>query len=155
MLEQKGPAAGGAAVEAGIRFADERRPDITIASNAATRARRGEPSQQSQQRPRTIALVARRPLIKGALRGFVTVRLSIGLEIVDCPVLASNGKTWANLPAKPVLDRDGRQKNDVNGKPAYTAILQWRERELSDRFSEVVIDAIRRMHPGALDGAGS
>jgi hypothetical protein len=148
VFRHDGPAAAGA----GIGHAGDRRSDITIAPNVATRASQGEPSRQRQ---RAIALIAWRPLVKGALRGFVTVRLSIGREIVDCPILASNGKAWVNLPAKPVLDRDGRQKNDINGKPAYTAILQWRERELSDRFSEIVIDGLRRMHPGALDGAGS
>jgi hypothetical protein len=69
--------------------------------------------------------------------------------------LVSNGKSWVNLPAKPVLDRDGHHKTGPDGKPAYTAIVQWRSRDLSDRFSEAVIKAIRRMHPGALDGAGS
>ena len=95
------------------------------------------------------------PHVKGALRGFVTVTLPIGLKLIDCPVLASNGKAWVNLPAKPVLDRDGKQKIGADGKPAYAAILEWRSRELSDGFSEAVIAAIRQMHPGALDGVGS
>jgi hypothetical protein len=63
-------------------------------------------------------------------------------------------KAWASLPSKPVLERDGQQKTDVNGKPAYGAILGWRSHELSDRFSQVVITAIRQMYPGALDEAG-
>jgi hypothetical protein len=63
----------------------------------------------------------------------------------------SNGKAWASLPSKPVLDRDGRQKTDANGKPAYAAILEWRARELRDRFSDSVVESIRRLHPEALD----
>jgi hypothetical protein len=49
--------------------------------------------------------------------------------------------------------RAGR-KTDANGKPAFAAILEWRSRELGDRFSEIVIAAIRRIHPGALDEGG-
>jgi hypothetical protein len=89
------------------------------------------------------------------LRGFATVELPIGLKLVDCPVLVSNGKAWVNLPSKPVLDRDGLQKTDVRGKPAYAAILEWRSRDLSERFSEAVITAIRQRHPDAVDGGGA
>ena len=81
--------------------------------------------------------------------------MPIGLKLVDCPVLASNGKVWVNLPAKPVLDRDGKQKIDPDGKPAYAPVAEWRSRELRDRFSDVVIEAIRRLYRGALDGSGS
>jgi hypothetical protein len=123
-----------------------------LALDAATRAAWGEPP--ATQRPRTIALVAWRPLVKGALRGFATVELPIGLKLIDCPVLVSNGKACASLPSKPVLDRDGRHKLGPDGKPAYAAILEWRSRELSDRFSQVVITAIGQMYPGALDEAG-
>ena len=124
-------------------------------AEAATWGPRPNAERRTAQRPRTIALIAWRPLVKGALRGFAAVELPIGLKLIDCPVLLSNGKAWANLPSKPVLDRDGRQKTDANGKQAFTAILEWRSRELRDRFSEVVIAALRQMYPSALDEAGS
>lgn len=149
MPTNSGPGRAGDPVEADIGFA-ERRSDTTITPNAAMRAVWGEPR---QQRPRTIALVAWRPYVKGALRGFATIELPIGLRLVECAVLASNGRAWVNLPAKAVLDRDGRQKTDANGKPAFAAILEWRSHELSDRFSEVVIAADRQIHPSALDEA--
>jgi hypothetical protein len=108
------------------------------------------------RRPRTIAIVAWRPLIKGALRGFTTVQLPSGLKLIDCPVLVSSGgKVWVSLPSKPVLDREGKHKIGPDGKPAYAAVAEWSSRELRDRFSEVVIEAVRRLHPGALDEAGS
>ena len=141
-----------ASAEAGNRNSAERRFDSTITPNAATRVVWGEPR---KQRPRTIALVDWGPYVKGALRGFAAVLLPIGLKPVDCPVLASDGKVWVNLPAKPVLDRDGKQKIDHDGKPAYAPVAEWRSRELRDRFSDVVIEAIRRLYPGALDGNGS
>jgi hypothetical protein len=105
--------------------------------------------------PKSIAFVAWRPLAKGALRGYVTVQLPIGLRLINCPVLVSNGKAWVSLPAKPTLDHDGKHKTDPNGKPVYAPVVEWRSRELRDRFSDIVIAAIRRMYPEALDGSGS
>jgi hypothetical protein len=126
-------------------------PNTTFSSPAATRATWGEPP--PAQRPRTIALVAWRPLVKGAMRGFATVALPIGVEIGECPILVSNGKAWASLPSKPILDRDGKQKIGPEGKLAFAATLKWRSRELSDRFSQVVVAAVRAVHPGTLDEA--
>ena len=102
--------------------------------------------------PRRMRLVNFRPLVKGALRGFATVQLPIGLTINDVPVLSSHGKVWASLPAKPQIDSEGRQKRDANGKPAYIAILQWRDRDLADRFSQAVVELVRAAHPEAFDG---
>jgi hypothetical protein len=146
---------GALAGAAGVGCADDRRSETTshhagpITYNAAAQATWGAPL--AARRPRTIALVAWRPLVKGALRGFATVELPIGLKLIDCPVLLSSGKAWASLPSKPVLDRDGRQKIDANGKPTYAGILEWRSRELSERFSEAVVRAIRQAYPGAID----
>jgi hypothetical protein len=102
-----------------------------------------------QSRPK-IRLISWKPLVKNSLRGFATVELPIGLKIVDCPVLVSNGKAWASLPTKPVLDRDGKHLKP-DGKPQYSAILEWKSRDLADRFSEAVVELVRQTHPGDLD----
>jgi hypothetical protein len=105
---------------------------------------------------RQLRLLGFQPKIKGALRGFCTVELlPLGLRIIDCPVLVSRGRAWCALPAKLQVDNTGRQKTDGAGKPLYAAVLQWRNRELGDRFSEAVISAIRRAHPAALDGGSA
>ena len=111
------------------------------AESAAT----GRISEKSQMR-----LIGFKPLVKGSLRGFATVQLPIGLTIEDCPVLVGRNGAWAALPAKPVLDREGRQVKP-DGKPQYVAILKWRDRDLSDRFSAAVVDLVRQHHPDALD----
>lgn len=95
-------------------------------------------------------LVGFKPLTKGALRGFATVQLSIGLTIEDCPVLTTGGRVWAALPGKPVLDREGRQAKP-DGKPQYAAILKWRDRELADRWSAAVVELVRERHPELFD----
>lgn len=105
---------------------------------------------------RQLRLVGFQPKIKGPLRGFCTVELlPLGLQIIDCPVLVSHGRAWCALPGKLQVDSTGRQRTDASGKPLYAAVLQWRNRELSNRFSDAVISAIRRAHPGVLDGAGA
>jgi hypothetical protein len=101
--------------------------------------------------PRRMRLVSFKPLAKGALRGFAHLELPNGLRITDCPVLTSNGKAWATLPSKPVLDREGRHV-EVSGKKQYASILEWRDRDLSDRFSSAVVELVRAKHSDALDG---
>jgi hypothetical protein len=96
-------------------------------------------------------LLSFKPLVKNSLRGFGEFELSNGLRLIDCPVLVTNGKAWVALPSKPVLDRDGRQKTDANGKAVYVPVVQWRDRNLADRFSEAAIELIRAAHPDALD----
>jgi hypothetical protein len=106
--------------------------------------------------PRQLRLISFRPLVKNSLRGFCTVELlPLGLKIIDCPVLVIHGRAWCALPAKLQVDSTGRQKTDASGKPVYVAVLQWRNREISDGFSNAVISAIRRAHPDALDGGSA
>jgi hypothetical protein len=100
-------------------------------------------------------LLSWRLMAKGSLRGFVTVELPIALKIIDIPVLVGRTGAWANLPSKPQIDREGRQKADANGKALYAPVLEWRSGDLSDRFSEAVVALVRAAHPADLDGGGS
>jgi hypothetical protein len=88
---------------------------------------------------------------KGALRGFCRIELPNRMRVSYCPVLVSNGKAWATLPSKPVLDQDRRQKVDGAGKRQFGAIVEWRNRALANRFSDTLIALLRDAHPGALD----
>src|ERR1700676_42425 len=89
------------------------------------------------QKPR-LRLISFKPLRKNSLRGFANLELPNGLRISDCPVLVSNGKAWATLPSKPVLDRDGKQV-EVESKRRYCALIEWKSRELADGFSQAVV----------------
>lgn len=100
---------------------------------------------------RRLRLVGFRPLRKGGLLGFATVEfLALGLVIADCPVQNSHGHIWCGLPAKPVLDQD-RHHVRANGKGRYAAILKWRDRACSDRFSDRVVELINEQYPGVLE----
>jgi hypothetical protein len=103
------------------------------------------------ERPR-LRLVSWKPIDKGSLRGFASVELPSGLKIHDCPVLRSHGKARATLPSKPQLDKEGRQKTGLNGKPAYSPEIEWRTRDLADRFSAAIVDLVRAQYPDAVGG---
>lgn len=101
---------------------------------------------------RQLRLISWKHVVKGQLRGFAGVEISsIGLRINDIPIFVGDNGAWAALPSKPELDREGRRKTDINGRAIYAPVAEWRTRELSDRFSEAVVAAVRRAHPGDLD----
>ena len=81
--------------------------------------------------------------------------LDAALGYNNCPVLVSDGRAWCALPAKLRVEKTGRQRTNSDGQPLYAAVLQWRNRKLGDCFSNAVISAIRRAHPGALYGVGA
>lgn len=104
--------------------------------------------------PHRIVLRAFRPLLKRALRGFATIELPCGLVLVDLPIFIGRDGPWVALPRRPILDAERRQKLDATGQPSFQAVAEWRTRDLADRFSTAVIEAIVAEHPRALDGTG-
>jgi hypothetical protein len=100
--------------------------------------------------PRQLRLIGWQPVRKPPLYGFACVELPIGLRIFDVPIRAGKNGLWTGLPAKPEIDRDGRRKTDINGKPVYAEVLRWRDRELSNRFSQAVVALVRQAHPDDL-----
>ena len=98
----------------------------------------------------SVTLLSWKPIIKGALRGFATIRLGRSLKIPDVSVLCSNGKLWASLPGKPLI-ADGKALLDDRGKQRYVQILEWTDKTAADRFSAAVVAAIRAVQPEALE----
>ena len=99
-------------------------------------------------------LVEWRAFQKNTLRGFAIIELPSGLIVRDVSVHQKNGKWWAGLPSRPVLDAEGRQISNHAGHKQYAAVLGWRDRALADRFSVAVVELIRGEHPTDLDGSG-
>lgn len=103
-----------------------------------------------QSPPMQVSLIDWRAFRKNSLLGFASVRLG-ALLIRDLTVHAANGKRWVGLPAKPRLAAGGDVMKDERGKALYTPVLEWSNRDTADRFSNAVIAAISREHPGAVD----
>ena len=91
-----------------------------------------------------------RALSKNSLRGFATVELPSGLVIKDISMHTSNGKSWASLPAKPHIAKDGSPVMK-DGKAQYLSILQWKNRDLADGFSAALVGLVTAEHPNALN----
>jgi hypothetical protein len=87
-----------------------------------------------------------RPFNKNTLRGFAAVELPNGLTITDISVHLSHGKSWASLPSRPQLNADGTARRGDDGKIVYSSILKWRDRDLADRFSAAVVQAVEAEH---------
>jgi DNA-binding cell septation regulator SpoVG len=93
-----------------------------------------------------------RPMVKNSLRGFATVEMPNGLVIKDISVLTGRNGPWCSLPAKPAFGADGRPKTGPTGRAVHSQIIEWRDRDLQDRWSAALVALIEAEHPGALDG---
>lgn len=93
---------------------------------------------------------------RGALLGFADVRLGRTLTIHDVPVLASGGRVWASMPAKPLIGSDGAVLRDAKGKVRYAQLLEWDDKASRERWSTAVVEAIEREHGKfAVDAGGA
>jgi hypothetical protein len=66
------------------------------------------------------------------------------------PAIHKQGDSaWASPSAKPQIGRDGTHiKKD--GKPQYSPVVSFASKELRDKFSDTILDALRSSHPEAL-----
>ena len=102
-------------------------------------------------KPMPVVISTWKPMVRNTLRGFASIRLG-ALKINDVTVHRhESGKCWASLPSKPVIQTDGTAKKGDNGKPLYVPILEWDSKATADRFSESLIAALEREHPGATE----
>jgi len=92
-------------------------------------------------------------LRRNTLVGFVTVYIrELRLEIRDVAIHQKGEARWAQLPAKPMIDKNGVAIRDSStGKIQYASILEFDRREVRDAFSRAVIAALLELVPGAFD----
>jgi hypothetical protein len=150
MRERRGPGAlAGAAEAKGNNTGCSFSPNFRREQARRTRLLGG-----THRRPRRLRLRSFRPLAKGAPRGFASVEVPFGLVLHDVAIFAGRNGPWASLASRPLLDQDGRHRSEINGKPQYTPVAEWRSRELADRFWAAVIELVGAAPPDALDEAG-
>jgi hypothetical protein len=90
------------------------------------------------------------PVIKNSLRGFARVMLPSGMVLHDTAVHLKDRKAWASPASKPQLNRDGVQMKGADGRGLWVPVVGFASRELRDKFSAAVVDALRASHPEAL-----
>ncbi len=74
-----------------------------------------------------IEIVAFKPMDKGTLRGFLTVKLTnVGKEIRDCTLHDKEGRRWIGLPSRQYEKVDGTttwtptKMENINRRCAYS-----------------------------------
>jgi hypothetical protein len=93
-----------------------------------------------------------KPLRANTLYGFITITIpELHLRICDLTAHESHGKRWAGLPGKPQIDRGGCVRKGDNGKPLYTPVLEFTDRETRDAFSARVVAALLEFAPSAFE----
>ncbi len=92
-----------------------------------------------------------RPMRRNSLMGFVKAELPSGMIIADITILTGERGPWASPPSKPMVGRDGAVLKDDAGKTKYSPIIEFASKEIRDRFSTTIIDALRLSHPDAFE----
>ena len=91
-----------------------------------------------------------KPMPKGTLLGFAKVEMPSGMILADVTVLSGTRGPWASPPSKPMIARDGVVMKDDAGKIRYSPFVEFTTKEVRDKFSAGVIDALRASHPEAI-----
>ncbi len=94
-----------------------------------------------------------KPLLRNTLCGFATIRIAeMRMAIRDVAIHQKGAARWAQLPAKPQIDKDGVALRDkTTGKIAYSPIIELDDRATRDAFSQAVIAAVLEFDPGAFE----
>lgn len=94
--------------------------------------------------PKILAWV---PVPRNTLLGFAKVEFPSGLIINDVTILAGARGPWAAPPNKVLTGRDGAIMRDENGKVRYWPIIEFRDKETRNAWSDSIIEAMRAVHP--------
>lgn len=75
-----------------------------------------------------------KPFQRGALCAFFTVELPSGMLVHEVKLFSKEGRRWVGLPSREFVGRDGTK--------SYAPVLEFTNREASDRFREGILRAI-------------
>jgi hypothetical protein len=86
----------------------------------------------------------------GTVLGYLDVQLPSGMIVNGCKLMVGPaGKHWIAPPSQQQTNKDGSPKLDPNGKPIWSQTVEFVDRAASDRFRDLVLDALRRDYPEA------
>jgi hypothetical protein len=88
-------------------------------------------------------LVDWKPYGKGALLGKATIAFASGVIICGIPVFRTNtGGLSAAGPDAPLVDSEGIQLRDADGKRQYGKVIKFQTPAARDRWSRMVLAAL-------------
>jgi hypothetical protein len=96
-----------------------------------------------------VSVIEFKPVNRNTLVGFANVRIAeMRLTIRDVAIHEKAGERWAQLPARPQLDREGVAIRR-EGKVQYAMLLEWDDAATRAAFSRAVIAALLEREPNA------
>ena len=99
---------------------------------------------------RQMCCIAWKPLPRNTLCGFAAIQHVSGLILSDVTVHQKGERVWASPPGKPKLDPNGTALRDrETGKVDYAQIIWFADDTLRRRWSDAVVDAVKRDFPEA------
>ncbi len=95
-----------------------------------------------------------RPFCRNTLYGFAAIHIAeMRMTIRDIAIHQKGDARWAQMPAKPQMDKDGVALRDkTTGKIAYVSIIEVDDRATRNAFSQAVVSAVLKFHPTAFEG---
>ena len=87
-----------------------------------------------------------REMRRNSLLGFAKVEFPSGMIVSDVTVLQGEKGPWASPPSKPMIGRDGTVMKDDAGKVRYVPIIEFTSKDVRNRWSDSVIEAMRAAH---------
>jgi hypothetical protein len=95
------------------------------------------------------------PNAAGTVLGSLDIELPSGLQILDLRLgIGERGGRYITPPRTQMPDRDDRILLDVRGRPRWHAFIDFRDRQVRERFSGEVLAALRSVHPELFAGEG-
>jgi hypothetical protein len=92
-----------------------------------------------------------RAVPRNTLFGFCKVEFPSGMIVTDITVLTSTNGPWASPPSRPMLDREGSLMRDEGSKIRYLKTIEFTSKEIRNRWSNAIIEALRTTHPEAFN----
>ena len=85
-----------------------------------------------------------RPVNRNTLRGFAKIKVPAWHLVMDgVAVHERDGRSWAQLPARPQIDKETGQVIREGDKIAYAKVLEFTDKQVANRFSDAVVAAIK------------
>jgi hypothetical protein len=86
-----------------------------------------------------------RPCERNTLRGFAKIKIPAwGLTLDGVALHEKEDRKWAQLPARPQIDKDGNVMREDSGKIKYAAIMEFTDKRKAWNFSDEVVAAVAR-----------
>jgi DNA-binding cell septation regulator SpoVG len=91
----------------------------------------------------------------GTMLAFFSAELPSGMVLHGLRLMAGpRGRRWIAMPDIKRRDQDDRPVTGEGGKPVYDPVIEFRDRSARDKFSALLLDALRAEHPEAFDEEG-